>query len=301
MVNIPTAFSPPSAGQWQTDVTGAEGAGKVKGSTPPPAPQAGMAPPPTLPDGLKGGVELPPPDDADKTLQGQALNNLGALSDSQVSADIYAFMALFQKLAQTMRDNARLDRSTQMQAQVGAMNDAADQMRESAALRFAGGIVSGALQIAGGAAQMGMSAASAANTIKGAQIDAKAGNLQSEMQQSNLGANLKADLGRQINAMKVEGAGFTAAGMKFQGYGQATGSMTGGLGGIASSAFEFAASESDAKKAELDAKAKVAETGAQHANEVMQQTMDVIRDVRDKLQSIQQTAIETNRGIARNI
>lgn len=254
-----------------------------------------------LPEAFKASLELPPPEEADKNAQSQALDKLGSFSSSEVQADIYAFMALFQKLAQTMRDHARTERGADLQAQVGAINDAADQMRESAALRFAGGIVSGALQIAGGAAQMGMSAASAANTIKGAQMDAKAGNLQAEMKQANLGGNLKADLSKQVNAIKAEGAGFTAEGAKLHGYGMATGSMTGGLGGIASSAFEFAASESDAKKAELDAKAKIAETGMQHANDLMQQTMDVIRDVRDKLQSIQQTAIETNRGIARNI
>ena len=51
----------------------------------------------------------------------------------------------------------------------------------------------------------------------------------------------------------------------------------------------------------LETQAKVHETGVQHANDMMQQMMDVIRDVRDKLQSIQQAAVETNRGIARNI
>ena len=292
---------PPTTAQWIDNMTasGPDLVGRTKGTK---QDEGVLLPPKSLlPDGFKTGVELPAPDDADKTAQSQALGSLGGLSDSQVTADIYTFMALFQKLAQTMRDNARMDRSAQMQSQVTALKDAAGQMRESAALRFAGGIVSGAMQIAGGAAQMGLSAASAAQTIKGAQIDAKASNLQSEMSQSNLGANLKADLTKQVNAMKTESATATATGAKLQGNGMAMGSMTGGLGGIASSAFEFAASESDAKKAELDAMAKVAETGVQHANDTMQQMMDVIRDMRDKIQSIQQAAIETNRGISRNI
>lgn len=292
---------PLTTAQWADNMTasGPDVVSRTKGTS---QNEGTLLPPQALlPDGAKAGVELPLPDEAEKTTQSQALSSLGGLSDSQVNADIYAFMALFQKLAQTMRDNARLDRSAQMQSQVTALKDAAGQMRESAALRFAGGIVSGALQVAGGAAQMGMSAASAAQTIKGAQIDAKASNLQSEMNQSNLGANLKADLTKQVSAMKTESATATAAGAKLHGYGMAMGSMTGGLGGVVSSAFELAAGESDAQKAELDAKAKVAETGVQHANDLMQQMMDVIRDVRDKLQSIQQAGIETNRGIARNI
>lgn len=309
MVDFSTAFPPPPPTRWETGtgVGGTEGTGGVKGPAPAPvpAPDAGPAPPLPPSGGVKNDVDLPPPDDADKSKQSQALGNLGMFSDSQVNADIYACMALFQKLAQTMRDSARLERTAQLQSEVAAMQSAADQMRESAALRFAGSVISGALQIAGGALQMGFSAASAAQTIKGAGMDAGAKNLLSEVElgkaRGTMGPGLQASGTQMANQQMLDGAKFSATGAKYQGYGQAMGGITGGLGGIASSGFEFAASESDAKKAELDAKAKMAETGAQHASDMMQQTMEVIRDMRDKLQSIEQAAVETNRGIARNI
>ncbi len=50
-----------------------------------------------------------------------------------------------------------------------------------------------------------------------------------------------------------------------------------------------------------DLPAKGAEPASQHARDMEQQLMDVMREVRDKQQSIQQAAVETNRGIARNV
>ena len=84
-----------------------------------------------------------------------------------MGADIYSFMALFQKLAQTMRDTARTDRNTMLQTQVKALQDSANEMRSAAALRFAAGVVQGAMQLAGGVAQVGFSASAMTNTIKG--------------------------------------------------------------------------------------------------------------------------------------
>ncbi|MCY1311373.1 hypothetical protein D9M70_616640 [compost metagenome] len=64
---------------------------------------------------------------------------------------------------------------------------------------------------------------------------------------------------------------------------------------------ERKAAEHDAKRSEMEAQAKVHESGMQQASEMAQQMMDVIRDMRDKLSAIEQSRLETNRGIARNI
>jgi hypothetical protein len=50
-----------------------------------------------------------------------------------------------------------------------------------------------------------------------------------------------------------------------------------------------------------EAEAQLAISGAQIEKEMMQQMVDVIRDVRDKLRTIEQARVETNRGIARDI
>lgn len=64
---------------------------------------------------------------------------------------------------------------------------------------------------------------------------------------------------------------------------------------------ELEAGKTETRKAELDADAKVHENYYQQANELLQQTLDNIRDVKEKLSAIQQSRLETNRGVARNI
>jgi hypothetical protein len=93
----------------------------------------------------------------------------------------------------------------------------------------------------------------------------------------------------------------TGHGAAYQGYGQGAGQAIGGLGSLIGAGFNRGADEADARKSEKETQAKVHETSVQHANDTMQQMMEVIRDVREKLQSIQQAAVETNRSIARNI
>ncbi|MBB6562911.1 putative coiled-coil protein SlyX [Acidovorax soli] len=216
-----------------------------------------------------------------------AMSVLGSLGDNQVSADIYAFMALFQQMAQQMRDTARTQRTTEMQAQVTSLQNAAEQMKTAAAERFSAAIAQGAMQIAGGLMQAGMSAISVNNTVKGAQ-----------MQNQADGMSPKAV---QLTGIKVDAAKLTATGQAQMNYGQAMSGISAGMGGMIGASFTLAADKADAAKMQLETQAKVQETAVQHANDMMQQMMDVIRDVRDKLQSIQQSAIETNRGISRNI
>lgn len=249
-------------------------------------------------NGLKTPAEL------DKKSAAESSSSLGKLGSEDVTADIYSFMALFQKIAQSMRNTARTERTTALQGQTSAMQNAAEQMKTTAALRFAAGVVSGSMQIAGGVMQAGMSAASAVNTMKGANMNAAGENSLAGAKlglSKDVGANQLFDLKVMGNNQIAQGAGLTATGAAKTGYGQAAGGIAGGLGSVISSGINYAADLSDAKKAQFDIQAKGEETAGQHANDMMQQMMDVIRDVRDKLQSIQQAAVETNRSIARNI
>jgi len=229
--------------------------------------------------------------------------HLGSLSEDGVSADIFSFMALFQKIAQEMRNTARMERNTELQAQVTALQNAAEQMKTAAAFRFAAGMVQGAFQIAGGPMQIGMGAASASSTIKGARLEAT-GN--SQVAQSSPGAtgpmtSTQSKLNMAGNDNIAAGKELSAVGAKQQAYAQASGSIAGGVGGMIASGLNYGADMADARRSELETQAKVHETAVQHANDMMQQMMDVIRDVRDKLSSIQQAQIETNRSINRNV
>jgi hypothetical protein len=231
--------------------------------------------------------------------------NLAGLTENQVTADIFAFMALFQKLAQEMRNTARTQRTAESQAQITSLQNAAEKMKDAAAQRLTAAIVQGAMQIAGGLLQAGLSAASATQTIKGAKMEADGTKNLAQIDQMGtkgmLSASSKTALSNGATDQVAAGKALGAQGTLYAGLGQASSGITGGLGGIIGASFTHKADLADAEKMNLETQAKVQETAVQHANDMMQQMMDVIRDVRDKLQSIQQSAIETNRGISRNI
>ncbi|MFJ1301996.1 type III secretion system translocon subunit SctB [Pseudomonadota bacterium AL_CKDN230030165-1A_HGKHYDSX7] len=205
---------------------------------------------------------------------------LGGLEQG-VQTDIYAVMALFQKLAQDQRNAARADRAAAMDAQVQTLMSAADKIRDAAAERFAGAMAAGAFQIAGGIMQVGMGAGAIGATVKSVNMTTTSSPLTA--------AQTKFQSGLDSFASNASGLGQGASG------------IMGGIGSMAQAGFDRAASAKDAERAELEASAKVFESGVQQANDLMQQMMDVIRDVRDKLGAIEQSRIETNRGIARNV
>ncbi len=237
------------------------------------------------------------------TLAPTTMAHLGSLGESQTSADIFGVMALFQKMAQQMRDTARTQRTSDMQAQVTALQGAASQMKDAAQSRFTAAVVQGAIQIASGAAQIGMSTYSASQSIKGISQDAAGKGMLTEARQGGklMGQTRQADLRASGKDLMAQGAVSKVTGEKLQSISQSLGSMSSGLGGMVGAGLTLQADLADARRSELEAQAKVFETGVQHANDTMQQMMDVIRDVRDKVQSMQQSAIETNRSISRNI
>jgi hypothetical protein len=231
---------------------------------------------------------------------------LDKLSGDDVQGDIYAFMSLFQKLAQTMRQTAQTQRTSELVAQVSELQNAAEQMEKAATMRLVAGCVQSGLQIAGGLAQIGFSSASLKSSVQGAKLEAQgskmiAGSENQMKGPESMGAGQRLDMKNSGIDIQSSGKQLSAVGANQQSTGQAVGSIMTGAGQVAGSGFNYAADKEEQKKAEMDVRAKEHEVAQNHANEMMQQMMEVIRDIKDKLQSIQQTSIETNRGIARNI
>ncbi len=223
---------------------------------------------------VPGGLPAPGASGTPSGAPGDAAKALAALSPKTVEADMYAVMALFQKMAQEQRNSARQVRDSELQAQVGTLMKAADEIRNAAQERFVGAVVAGSLQIAGGVAQAGMAGAS--------------------FRMSSSAGLSKTGTSDAANAINSRAGALT-------GMGQGASQAMGGIGSIVNASQELKASAHDAKKAELEAQAKVHESASQHAGDLMQQMMDVIRDVRDKLGAMEQSRVETTRGIARNI
>lgn len=96
------------------------------------------------------------------------------VSQTQVTADIYDFMQVFQQVAQQMRSSARVQRTSEMQAQVTSLQGAAQEMRTAAADRYKAAITQAITQIVSGAVQVGMAGFSAFKSAQGMRAEAKA-------------------------------------------------------------------------------------------------------------------------------
>jgi len=232
-------------------------------------------PPPPVPDGLETNPDQPPPGAG--APPGDVRAALANLSSDQVQADMYALMALMQQLAQQQRNSAREMRNSEMQAQISTLQSAAQEIRNAAADRLTGAILSGVMQMAAGAMQIGGAAMSFSRTSD-ALKDFKSGGMTDQQLSGALG---------KASAFSTGGDGASK--------------VAGAAGQMLNAVMEQQAAGHDAHKAELEAGAKAHEAQVQQAGDVMQQMMDVIRDIRDKLSSIEQSRIETTRGIARNI
>ncbi|OCZ68436.1 hypothetical protein A7P25_04700 [Achromobacter xylosoxidans] len=220
---------------------------------------------------------LPPPASGAFAGAADALNKLMANADT----DMYAVMALLQKISQEQRNAARADRAASLDAQTQSLLAAADKIKEAAEERFKGALAQGISQIVGGALQAGVGAGGVAAMGASARMTTTSSPLTAQ---------------QTVTQARLDGFASNSSGI-----GQGLSGMAGGVGGIVQAAYDRKAGEADAARAQLEAQAKVAESGAQHANDMMQQMMDVIRDIRDKLGAIEQSRGETNRGIARNL
>lgn len=223
---------------------------------------------------------LPDPGNSKAADVAGALNKLLGSADT----DMYAVMALFQKIAQEQRNAARADRTASLDAQTQALMSAADKIKEAAEERFKGALAQGIGQIVGGAMQVGAGVRGISAATSSARMDAAA----------TPAKPLTPD--QSVAKAKLDGIANNASGM-----GQGLSGIAGGVGSMVQAAYDRSAGQADAARAQFEAQAKVAESGAQHANDLMQQMMDVIRDVRDKLGAIEQSRSETTRGIARNL
>lgn len=123
---------------------------------------------------------------------------------------------------------------------------------------------------------------------------------EADTQASNLRSNARAK-DRLASAQQAQVDGLSESARSFSTNSDAAGKVLGGAGDIITAGLRFGADSADVSAKRHEARAKLHESAFAGANEMMQQMMDVIRDVRDKLSSIDQSRIETNRGIARNI
>lgn len=233
--------------------------------------------------------------------------SLGPASEN-IACDMQMVMGLFLKMAQSIRQSSRDERQAELTQQADALGAAAQEIRAAAQQRFVGALVQGSIQIAGGALSIGAGLGSL-NSIRTSKTAATEAGNSAYNQASNKVINKGGTAGEAIDAGEAAfqsqyGATFQnsmKAADTFAQTAQGASQALQGAGAMANAAFEREAADHDANKAGYDKEATLHQAAHDSANDMMQQMQDVIRDIRDKISAMEQSNIETTRGIARNI
>lgn len=206
-----------------------------------------------------------------------------SLADAQdnLATDLYAFLALYAKLAQAARTAARDMRELQLQAQKSALESAADEMTLAAQERYSAALGAAIGQILSGAVAVG-SGLFALRTL------AKP---ETSFLFTKLG--LEPDL--------AQGSSFMTGLRGMQDLANGAGQIADGLAKLQSASSEREAGLADARAKRDEASATESQARRDTAQELIQAMTDTLRDIREKLAAIVQSNLETTRGIARNI
>lgn len=234
------------------------------------------------------GVPEPEPDPGARSERVGGMNNALDNAQTNLATDIYAFMAMYTKLAQQMRSTAREQRQDQLQGQMSALSSAADKMVEAAQKRFDAALVQGITQIVSGAISIASGAytlGKIANANKPGEVDLKDLDPDAPPPADPLAPGSK--FSQQLTAKQSL---FTGASQ-----------VIGGSGTMLSASMEkdAAMSDSDAKRDE--ALGTKAQADRETQQDIVQSMGELLRDIREQLRAMVQAEVESNKGMARNI
>jgi hypothetical protein len=208
-------------------------------------------------------------DDLAKVVGGAG--GLPSISKDEGMQDMNSIAKLFQEMAQETRNSARETRGAEMSAQIESVKGVADDMRAAAEHRMQAASMAGTTLIAGGAMSLG-------------------------------GAGLKEAHSMSEKSSALGGASQELAGGKTahlsNDIGHAQTGMVNSIGTLVSASVDHRQTDIEARR--LEANSAVHGNAVTQANDIMQQMQNVIKDVRDKLSTIEQSRLETTRGIGRN-
>lgn len=231
---------------------------------------------------------VPPPETGNRKDGVKGMEGAIENASSNLATDIYEFMALYTKIAQQMRATAREQRQNELQAQVSALNTAADKMVEAAEKRFAAALVQGITQMVSGAISIG----SGAFTLGKIASLSKPGKV--ELKDLDIDAPPKADAFAPGSKFSLE---LQAKQSLFTGSGQ----LITGSGGMIGAGLERDASMIDSEAKQEEAVGTAAQARRESEQEIVQTMGDLLRDIREQLRAMVQAEVESNKGMARNI
>lgn len=210
-------------------------------------------------------------------------------------------LAMIQEMASDLvRDNRQIAYDSQMMA-ADSMESQADKMRDKAVVSLVTGVIQGALQIAGGAVQFGMSVKGLSDISKMSN-SAKAADAASDAATDTAKAASKSKdnlLTRAFNALRDPQSGKMAGDylQNLNNLGMAVGQMSQGIGGLTGGVGSYLTTMMDAEIKEMEADQKRMEAFADQLKSINESFRQTVQSAIETSRTISQSMVETNKRI----
>lgn len=318
--NPPPQYSPEVLTNLQTALKGLEAAYATADSAKILEATAAMSK--ALESAKLAGVVMDAPDETSSADAAKAAQTMASFPQAELQADIFSMMKLFQGMEREERNSARMDREASLQVKVTELNSQATEMETAADKRYMSAMINGVSQIVGGAMSVGMATGGMVKQVQGIRAEAVAsraiarGNDKPSMTRAELEGTKGKDgvkepwatpegkdgVGDSRAAFNQERAKVaTARGMAMGQSAAGLGQMASGAGGLIAAGYDKDAAKDDVAAKRSETNATVADTAMQAANDRMQRAKEIIDDMKEKIAAMEQSTIETNKGIARNV
>lgn len=249
------------------------------------------------------GSGLPAPDDGDVTLgvvQGTR-SALNAVSSDTMVSDATAVMELLFKISIATRTSERERARAATANATDATFAGAEEMVKAADNRFQGATVAAAMQIGGGALQIGAAGVGAAYAASGFKQTKISGDKTVELHQKGLTRAEYGDIKKSIkdaDGLAQEYGQFSQTAL---GIGQGGSSALAGAGQMANAHDEHDAALADAMKMRLQASQTSYEGAAEANRKTKEQADQTIQGIRDFTAAMEQSRTESLKSISRNL
>lgn len=292
--NPPPQYSPEVLTNLQTALKGLEAAYATADSAKILEATAAMSK--ALESAKLAGVVMDAPDETSSADAAKAAQTMASFPQAELQADIFSMMKLFQGMEREERNSARMDREASLQVKVTELNSQATEMEAAADKRYTSAMINGISQIVGGAMSVGMATGGAIRQVQGIRAEAAgaASIARGDMAENGLNNSWGATMQTLGKTQQAQGM---AMGQSAGGLGQ----MASGAGGLIAAGYDKDATKDDVAAKRSETNATVADTAMQAANDRMQRAKEIIDDMKEKIAAMEQSTIETNKGIARNV
>jgi hypothetical protein len=276
--------------------------------------------------------DMPP---ADGTSPTTGTTDAVTAAEQQMQADLYAFMAMMQKLAQSLKTFSKLQAADDLRSQVDALTQAAQEMDEASTKRLKASYIQSAMQVAGGFAQGIAGAMAAHQTLKSADHEVKGKALLSDAETRTQQLKADAALPSEVpaadqpqgplvanpdklspiqrlmikdyaKASKIKGEALTKTGHEANAWSQALHALSGAAGsgvgatGTTASAQETREADKDDQQKQLqEVKAKQSEAEQSQNQQLAQAMQDLIADVNQLARQQMEAQANVNSQILR--